>query len=416
MERMDHISSHVDLDPRDAAFIQNPYPFYASIRARCPIFFWEQLGHWCLARHDDVDAALRDRRFGRQILHLVSRKELGWPEPPNHLGPLHDFERHSLLELEPPAHTRLRSLVNPAFLPRVIRRCGPLVERVAHRLIDDLQSRPDGRADLLTAFARPLPVLVIATFLGVPAAMAPQLLDWSHAMVAIYQARRDEAVERRAATAAAEFSACVREWIAQRRAAPRADFLSAMLAARDDEGRSLSTDEVVSMAILLLNAGHEATVHALGNGVVALLQQGRDPAAEFLADPVSHVEEMLRFDPPLHLFTRYALGDLEFRGRRFHRGDRIGLLLAAANRDPDRFDQPDEFRPGRTPNPHVSFGAGIHACLGAPLARLELQVALTALFSRLPRLHLSEAPRWSDTWHFRGLETVPVAWDRSALR
>jgi cytochrome P450 len=412
--RIFEATRRVDLDPRDPAFVQDPYPAYAACRQRCPIFFWEQLGHWCLARHDDVDAVLRDRRFGRQILHLVSRKELGWPEPPPHLAPVRDFERHSLLELEPPAHTRLRSVINPAFLPRAVAGLAPLIARIADRLIDDMTAAPGGRADLLTAFATPLPVLVIATFLGVPREMAPQLLEWSHAMVAIYQARRDETVERHAAAATVAFGDFVRGLLEERRRTSQHDVLTTLLAARDAAGRPLSTAEITSTVILLLNAGHEATVHALGNGMLALLRHSHTPTADLLADPAGHVEEMLRFDPPLHLFTRYALTDLEFRGCRLERGDRIGLLLGAANRDPDRFTEPDAYRADRRPNPHVSFGAGIHACVGAPLARLEMQTALRVLCERLPGLRLAEPPVYRDTWHFRGLETLPVAWDDAA--
>lgn len=412
--RISEANRHVDLNPRDPTFVQDPYAAYAIWRQRCPIFFWEQLEHWCLARHDDVDAVLRDRRFGRQILHLVSREELGWPEPASHLAPVRDFERHSLLELEPPEHTRLRAVVNPAFLPRAVAGLAPLVAGIANHLIDDMTAKPGGRADLLTAFATPLPVLVIAAFLGVPSEMARQLLDWSHAMVAIYQARRDETLERDAAAATVAFSDYVHGLLEERRRSPRNDLLSTLLGARDATGRSLSTAEITSTVILLLNAGHEATVHALANGMLALLRHSRTPTADLLADPAGHVEEMLRFDPPLHLFTRYALTDLEFRGCRLRRGDRLGLLLGAANRDPKRFVEPDTYRADRRPNPHVSFGAGIHACVGAPLARLEMQIALQTLCERLPGLRLAATPAYRDTWHFHGLESLPVAWNAPA--
>lgn len=397
-----------DLDPCDPAFVGDPYPFYAAMRDLGRVFAWRQLGHRCVARYDDVNALLRDRRFGRQILHVASRAELGWPEPDEHLGPFHEFERHSLLELEPPRHTRLRGFVNAAFLPRQVDRAAAGVERLAQGLVDGFEAR--GGCDVVGDYAAPLAVGVIADFLGVPRELGPQLLAWSHDMVAIYQARRDRAIEDRTVAATGEFAACMREFVVARRREPRRDFLSQLVAAADGAGRGLTDDEVVTMGILLLNAGHEATVHALGNGVRAILDHVPAAAAAVAADPAGHVEEMLRFDPPLHMFTRYALEDVDVAGERFCKGDVIGLLLGAANRDPARFSHPDRFDAGRAPNPHVSFGAGIHACVGAPLARLEMQVALRVLFARLPGMHVTEPPRVKDAWHFRGLEALRVAW------
>lgn len=398
----------LSLDPRDPDFVRDPYRAYALVRREAPLFHWEQLDLWCVARHADVNALLRDRRFGRQILHKATREELGWPAPQPHLAPFDAFERHSLLELEPPIHTRIRSLVNPPFVPRSIERLEPRIEALAHSLIDGFVHQRE--ADVLTAFAQHLPVLVIAGFLGVPVEMAPQLLAWSHDMVAIYQVRRDRAIEDRAVAATIAFSAYMREVIEARRAHPGEDVLSALLAARTAQGESLSTDELVTSAVLLMNAGHEATVHAIVNGLGALLREVDDPAATFLASPVTCAEEMLRFDAPLHLFTRYALEEVEVAGRRFTKGERVGLLLGSANRDGERFPEPDRFDATRTPNAHVAFGAGIHACVGAPLARLELRTAVRVLFERLPGLRLSAEPPVADTWHFRGHAALPVQW------
>ena len=395
----------VSLDPRDPDFVQDPYPFYTELRARCPVFHWKEYGHWCFAGYDDVNTLLRDRRFGRQILHLATREELGWPETPAHLAPFYRFEEHSLLEIEPPVHTRLRGFINPSFLPRQIERLRPDVERLSHELIDQFAGQ--GSTDLIASFAEPVPVMVIARFLGVPDNMAPQILAWSHDMVAMYQARRDRAVEERAVAATVAFSAYMRGLLAERRAAPGEDFLSQLLTARDDDGTALTEDELVTTAILLLNAGHEATVHSLGNGVQALLRHGR--ASDFLAEPVRCSEEMLRFDTPLHMFKRYALQDLEYGGLSLRKGDQIGLLLASANRDEKKFTSAPDFLPARHPNPHVSFGAGIHFCIGAPLARLEMQTALRVLFERLPNLRLDSPARYRDTWHFHALESLPVA-------
>ena len=397
----------IDLDPRHPGFVADPYPAYETMRSLGRVFRWRQLGHRCCGRYDDVNALLRDRRFGRQILHLATRAELGWPEPAERLRPFADFEKHSLLELEPPRHTRLRGFVNPAFLPRQIDQQRLAVERLAGELADGLASRR--RFDLIADFSAPLAVGVIAEFLGVPRSLGPQLLAWSHDMVAIYQARRDQAIEDGAVRATVAFTALMREYIAARRAAPTTDFLSQLVTMTDSAGEGLSDDEVVTMSILLLNAGHEASVHALGNGVAAMLAVPVNREA-VLADPAGHVEEMLRFDPPLHMFTRYALEDLEYAGETFRKGEIIGLLLGSANRDPAKFSSPDVFDASRAPNPHVSFGAGIHACVGAPLARLELQIGLKLLFGRFPGLRVATPPRPRDAWHFRGLESLLVEW------
>ena len=400
------MENSVSLSPRDAGFVQDPYPFYAEWRASSPVFHWKELGHWCFAAYEDVNALLRDRRFGRQILHLATREELGWPETPEHLAPFYKFEEHSLLEIEPPVHTRLRGFINPSFLPRQIERLRPDIERLANELIDRFAGQKS--TNLITSFAEPVPVMVIARFLGVPEDMAPQILDWSHDMVGMSQARRDRAVEDRAVAATIAFSAYMRGLLAERRSAPADDFLSQLLTARDDDGTALTDDELVTTAILLLNAGHEATVHSLGNGVQALLRHGK--AADFLADPVRCSEEMLRFDTPLHMFKRYALEDLEYRGLKLRKGDQVGLLLASANRDEAKFPSAADFLPARTPNQHVSFGAGIHFCVCAPLARLEMQTALRVLFERLPQLQLEGTARYRDTWHFHALESLPVRW------
>jgi cytochrome P450 len=405
-QRMSDPHPSVSLDPRDAAFVQDPYPFYTKWRAESPVFHWKQLGHWCFATYDDVGALLRDRRFGRQILHLATREELGWPDTPEHLLPFYRFEEHSLLEVEPPVHTRLRGFINPSFLPRQIERLRPEVERLAHELIDRFAA--DGSTDLITAFAEPIPVMVIARFLGVPDDMAPQILSWSHDMVAMYQARRDRAIEDRAVSATVAFTAYMRGLLAERRCLPADDFLSQLVTARDDHGTALTDDELVTTAILLLNAGHEATVHSLGNGIQALLRHST--AVDFLAEPARCSEEMLRFDTPLHMFKRYALEDLEYQGVALKKGDQVGLLLASANRDETKFAAAADFIPMRSPNPHVSFGAGIHYCVGAPLARLEMQIALRVLFERLPRLQLDGMARYRDTWHFHALESLPVTW------
>ena len=314
-----------------------------------------------------------------------------------------------MLELEPPEHTRLRNLVNRAFVSRRIEKLGPQIERLAHERIDAFMAKRS--ADLVAEFASPIPVAVIADLLGVPRDMGRQLVNWSHRMVAMYQFGADRAVEDRAAEAARAFADYVRGFARARRGDLGDDLVSQLLIAEADGGK-LSEDELVATVILLLNAGHEATVQAIGNGVKIMLEQGVDAREAFASESATQatVEELLRLDPPLHLFARYALEEVEFAGVRLRRNEKIGLLLGAANRDPERFPNPDAFDARRTPNPHVSFGAGIHFCVGAPLARLELAVALPILFARLKGLRLIEPPRYRDSFHFHGLEALRVEW------
>ncbi len=400
--RIDAARRSVSLDPCDPAFYNDPYPFYADIRSSTPVFKWEEYGYWCFSRHDDVNALLRDRRFGRQILHVASREELGLAETPEHLNPFYAFEQHSLLELEPPVHTRLRGLVTRSFLSRQVERLRPAITSLCNGLVDRLEGKHE--ADVLADFATPIPVIVICDLLGVPSEMAQRLLSWSHGMVAMYQARRDRVIEDAAVKATVEFSDFMRGYIGLRRKDPRGDLLSELIRA-EEQGSKLSEDELVTTAILLLNAGHEATVHAIGNGIKCLLEQGIHSGIG-----EGHIEETLRFDAPLHLFTRYALEDIDYAGIRFRKGETVGLMLGAANRDPARFAEPDRFAPARDPNPHVSFGAGIHFCIGAPLARLEMQIALPLLFERLPKMRLAEAPIYKNAYHFHGLERLRVSY------
>jgi cytochrome P450 len=404
---IDRQRRRVSLDAAHPAFFQDPYPAYEAIRAQCPVFFWEEYGHWCFLSFDDVDAALRDRRFGRDVLHVTTRSELGWPDIPPHLAPFYAVEANSMLEREPPVHTRLRGQVNRAFVSGRIAQLRPTIERLANRLIDAFpRDRP---FDLLEAFCTPIPVAVICTLLGVPAAMEPQLLAWSHRMVAMYQYGRTRAHEDQAVLATEAFACFLREHLRDRRHHHGDDLIGQLLAKSQQDG-GLSEDELVSTCILLLNAGHEATVHALGNAVAVLLRQPM--AAERLADPAAAaaiVEELLRFDPPLHMFTRYALEDLHWQGLDLRRGDKVGLLLGAAGRDPRHFHDAGRFDPDRPDKRHLAFGAGIHFCLGAPLARLEMQLALPILFGRCAELSLAGPPRFRNSWHFHGLERLMVS-------
>ncbi|MGY6696579.1 MAG: cytochrome P450 [Roseinatronobacter sp.] len=380
-------------DPLDPAFVQNPYATYDRMRATAPLVHWQDYGKPCAVSFAAANAILRDRRFGRVP-----------PTPPKiapHLAPFYAVEAHSMLELEPPHHTRLRNLVLRAFTSRRIAALDPEIDALAHGLIDAF---PDHPFDLLQAFAQPLPVRIIARLLGVPESMAPDLLNWSSAMVGMYQVGRSRADEDRAVTASVEFVTFLRDYIAARRHDPRDDLITHLIAAEED-GAKLSTDEMISTCILLLNAGHEATVHSLGNAVKTLLEQqhyGSEPVSEAL------VEECLRFDAPLHLFIRWAYEDIDVMGRLIPKGTEIACLLGAANRCPRHWESPESFQPSRIAKPNLAFGAGLHFCLGAPLARLELRHALAALCARCPTLALEETPVYADIYPFHGLQSLIV--------
>ncbi|MFD1327093.1 cytochrome P450 [Mycoplana ramosa] len=406
---IDAAARRVSLNARDPAFYRDPNPVYAALHAHSPTFWWEEQKQWYFTGYDQVNVLLRDRRFGRQILHVASREELGMPAPLPHLKHFDAAEAWSLLELEPPEHTRLRTLVNRAFVSRQIDRLRPEITALTNRLIDGFEK--DGKVELLSAFADIVPVTMIARMIGIPDEMGPQLLDWSHAYVRMYMFGRTEADEHAADKAAAEFADYVRSVIAERRANPRDDLLSHMIHT-EHKGQLLTEDELISTTIVLLNAGHEATVHQIGNAVRSILDSGLSPEAMFADEKATErtVEEALRICAPVHIFERYALEDVEVEGIPFRRGDKIALILAAANLDPRKFSDPLTFRPDRDEGPNLSFGAGIHFCIGAPLARLELNIVLPILFQRLRGMRLAETPVVKDVYHFHGLERLDLVW------
>lgn len=388
--------------PLDPAFVQNPYPFYARARAAGPFFRWAEYGdRVSTGNYAAVNALFRDRRLGREVP----------PEKlaaiPAHLAPFYAVEAHSMLELEPPRHTRLRRLVLRAFTSRRIAALAPEITQLCHDLIDRL---PPGEFDLLRHFGQHLPVIVIARLLGVPEDMGDDLLRWSNAMVGMYMAGRDRAREDAAVAATEAFVGFMRGYVDQRRRDPRDDLITALIAA-EEAGEKLSTDELITTCILLLNAGHEATVHSFGNGVKTLLETAT-PASALAPDRIEGtVEEILRYDPPLHIFTRHVYEDVEIMGTTLPKGSEVALLLGAANRDPAAYDAPDRFDPARPIKPNTSFGAGLHFCVGAPLARLELQTALPILRNRLPKLRLTEPPAYGNVYHFHGLTRLMVRAD-----
>lgn len=406
---IDPARRHVSLVGNDPAFYSNPNVVYAALHEACPTFYWEEQKRWFFTGYDLVNGLLRDRRFGRQILHIATREDIGMSEPLAHTRHFDAAEAKSLLELEPPEHTRLRTMVNRAFVSRHVERLKPEITALANRLIDDFADR--GAVELLTAFADIIPVTIIARMLGIPEEMGPQLLKWSHAYVGMYMFGRTHEDELAADEAAKEFADYVRTVIAERRANPRDDLLTHMITT-EHKGQHLTEEELISTTIVLLNAGHEATVHQIGNSVRVIIESGLDPAALFADDKTTEmtVEECLRICAPVHIFQRYALEDTEVDGVALKRGDVISLLLASANLDPKKFTDPLAFRPDRAEAPNLSFGAGIHFCIGAPLARLELNIALPLLFKRLPGLRISNPPVVKDVYHFHGLERLDLAW------
>ena len=334
----------------------------------------------------------RDRRLGR----LWTDRE-----PASYLEPFNLLHRNQMMENEPPEHTRLRRPVAAAFNRGHVERLRPRVQAIAATLLDAVD--PAG-FDVVEEYAEPLPVLVIAELLGVPTDLVPSLRDWSQAIVRMYEPAPSEAVVAAAVGAAEDFAGYVRSLVAERRARPGDDLVSD-LATGAGSGAGLSDDEIVASVVLLLNAGHEASVNVLGNGLVAMLRAGSRPAD---AVPLT-VEEMLRFDSALQLFERTATAPVEVGGVTVQPGERIAALLGAANRDPAVFADPDTFVADRDPNPHLAFGVGVHFCLGAPLARMELAESLTALTTRFPALRLDGEPVSRGTFVLRGHRSVPVA-------
>ena len=389
----------LNLSPLDSEFVQDPYAAYARARAQGPVLFWQDYGMLAAFDAATVQALLRDRRLGREV-PADKRKPY-----PDHLSDWALVEAHSMLELEPPRHTRLRGLVLRAFTSRRIAALRPDIDDITAELLANLPPDP---FDLIPAFCAQLPVRVIARLLGVPEEMWPELLHWSNTMVAMYQAGRTRAIEDAANQASRDFTRFLRGYIDKRRNDPRDDLITHLIAAEED-GEKLSTNELIGTCILLLNAGHEATVHSLGNAVKCLLEH-ETPVKMLGPDHITvTVEELLRFDPPLHMFTRYAYEDITLGDVVLKKDDQIGLMLGSAGRDPVLFDNPDAFDPQRPAKPHAAFGGGLHFCVGAPLARLELQVALPALFDALPEVALAEVPRYANAYHFHKLDQLRIA-------
>jgi len=386
-------TTSLDLSAPDV--VADPYPYFAVERAAHPVAWHEHSGMWLAFDHASVSAIQRDRRLGR-LWHDR--------EPAAYLEPFNLLHRNQMMENEPPEHTRLRRPVAQVFARGHVERLRPRVGELARELLDQVDP---GGFDVIKEYAEPLPVLVIAELLGVPASYAPELRDWSQAIVRMYEVEPPPEVVDAAVSSASEFAGLIRELIRDRRVRPRPDLLS------DLATTELSEDEMVASAVLLLNAGHEASVNVFGNGLTAMLRRGLRPGP----DVALCVEEMLRFDSALQLFERTAIEPVTLStgagGVTVEEGQKIAVLLGSANRDPAVFEEPDEFLVDREPNNHVAFGVGVHFCLGAPLARMELVESLGALWTAYPSLALAGEPESRGTFVLRGFHRVPVRGDGS---
>jgi len=394
-------------DPADPDFIADPYPVYQRLRADHPILWNPATSQWLISRHADVNRLLRDRGLGRTYLHQATHAEMGRPDPPAWHAPFHDLNDAGMLDLEPPDHTRLRRLVLKAFTPRTVEAMRGRIQAIVDGLVDRVAGA--GEIDLIADFVEPLPVTVIAELLGIPEADRHHLRPWSADICLMYELDPPESSARKAVQASIEFGDYLRALLADRRAHPGDDLISGLAAVIDD-GDTLTEGELIATCVLLLNAGHEASVNGAGNSWWTLFRHP-EALARLRTEPgimPTAIEELLRFDTPLSLFERWVLEPVEVHGVQLERGEEVAMLFGSANRDAAAFGHADDLDLTRDPNPYLSFGAGIHYCLGAPLAKLELGIAFETLLRRAARLELVEPPRWKSTFVLRGLESLRV--------
>ena len=391
----------VTFNPMDPAFVADPYPTYRQLRTEDPVHH-SPLGFWVLTRYDDVVAALRDPRLAKEAIAAFVAARFGAPVPTMGL---------SMLDRDPPDHTRLRSLVSKAFTPRVVEGLRPRVQQIVDGLI--ARAREKGSMDLIEEFAYPIPVNVICEMLGVPVEDHERFKGWSLDIARGLDSillPPDSEVPKRSVASRTALAAYFRELIAKRRASPRADLLSGLIAA-EEAGDKLSENELLATCILLLIAGHETTVNLIGNGTLALLRHP-DQLRRLRDNPAligTAVEELLRFDGPVQRTARIPSEDVVIDGRTIAKGEMVMPFIGAADRDPVQFPDPDRLDIGRTDNRHIAFGWGIHFCLGAPLARVEGQIAINTLVQRLPKLALAtDTPRFRESLTLRGLASLPV--------
>ena len=389
-------------NPMDPEFLADPYPTYHRLREEDPVHH-SPMDFWVLTRYEDVAAVLRDPRFIKEPLVSMVAARFGVSVPPG-VG-------LSMLDRDPPDHTRLRSLVSKAFTPRVVEGLRPRIQK----MVDDLITRAEavGTMDLIEEFAYPIPVNVICEMLGVPVEDHERFKGWSldiaRGLDSVWLPP-DSEIPKRSGAARHAIGDYMRGLIAERRASARGDLLSALIAA-EEAGDKLSEDELIATCILLLIAGHETTVNLIGNGTLALLRHP-EQLRRLRETPgliTSAVEELLRYDGPVQRTARITSTEVTIGGRTIPRGEMVMPFIGAADRDPSQFSDPDRLDLGRADNRHIAFGWGIHFCLGAPLARVEGQIAIDTLVRRLPRLALaSDEPEHRQSLTLRGLKALPV--------
>ena len=396
--------SDLSFNPMAPEFVADPYPTYHRLRAEDPVH-QSPLGFWVLTRYDDVVASLRDPRMIKEPIAAFVAARFGLQAPPLGMG-------LSMLDRDPPDHTRLRGLVSKAFTPRVIEQMRSHIQQIVDGLLDRV--RGDRGMDLIEQFAYPLPVIVICEMLGVPVADHERFKGWGLDIARGLDAIMlppDSPVAERSVLARRALADYFRGLIAERRRAPKDDMLSGLIAA-EEAGDKLSEDELLATCILLLVAGHETTVNLIGNGSLALLRHP-DQLRRLREDPgliVTAVEELLRFDGPVQRTARIPSEDVIIGGKTIGKGEMVMPFIGAADRDPAQFPDPDRLDIGRTENRHIAFGWGIHFCIGAPLARVEGQIAINTLLRRMPRLALATAePQHRQSLTLRGLTSLPVS-------
>jgi len=392
------------IDFSNPAFLEDPYPALASLRKAGKPIWHEESQLFLAATYQDANAVLRNRSLGR----IFKPKE-----PDADWSTFNWLHSDSLLDSEPPKHTRLRSLLVKAFNKNKIESMRPDVERLTEQLLVKIDQKLEqsGEFDLIADFAEPLPVKVIAALLGFPDEDEHLLRPWSQAIVKMYEVNPSEETQQAAQKASREFADYVRNLMEERKRKPGTDLISD-LAAVEEDGQKLNAQELIATCVLLLNAGHEASVNGFGNGFVALAQ--RPQQFKLLSNnpfelAETAVDEFIRFDAPLHLFERTATSDVEIGGVSIKEGQKIAALLGSANRDENVFKNPTEMDITRDPNPQIGFGAGIHFCIGAPLARMEMTTSLPALMVKFPKLRLTEEPVRRPGFVLRGYESVKVS-------
>lgn len=394
-------------DALQPAYLTNPYVLYQQLRALDPVYWDERSNSWVLTRYADVAASLRDARFS--ATGFMSDPSWIPDGMRDTLGPSMRALSRQMLFLDPPDHTRLRGLVAKAFTPRMVEALRPTIQRVAHELLDRVEA--NGYMEVIQDFAFPLPAIVIATMLGVPLEDREQFNRWSKFFGRLLDGG-DFTLESafQALSEVSDFLEYFRTLIRQRSTAPKDDLMQAMINARE-QGDALNEDELLGNCILLLAAGHGTTTHLIGNGTLALL---RNPAQrqQLQEQPgliSSAVAELLRYDGPVQLTSRHAKEDLEIGGKHIGAGQEVVMCVGAANHDPAQFSEPDQLNLSRQENKHLAFGLGIHFCLGAPLARVEGEIAFSTLVSRFPHLHPAiEEVEWQRSLVFRGLKSLPA--------